>query len=210
MIHRGNINLRAVDAEFVGAAHPVQVHVADAVAAAKDGFLFRAVRQTDAGRPVPVVGVDQRAVIDAAICGRQNRIGGGIEIGEHVVTLPARGGVFPTHPKVQGELGSDAIVVLEIEEVLPLAIIAYQVIGKLHLAGQTESEVRKAVTGAIGSNGAAGGFPEFGAGRFAESPGIGVQAVYRVDVHHLGVDDAHLITHFQGMAAVYPGLRSGW
>src|SRR5260370_40661654 len=99
------------------------------------------------------------------------------------------GGALPTFTEGQGELGADPEIVLKIEEIFTLPVVAHQVVGQLNLAGQTEHEIGQVVAGGVGGNRAAGGLSQLSAGRLAELPRVGVQPVYRVDVHHFGVHD---------------------
>src|ERR1035437_5694968 len=80
-----------------------------------------------------VIGIDQRPVVRAAVLGDLHGVGGRVEVREDIVALPARRGILPTHPKIQGEFGADAEIVLEIEEVLALPVVAHQVVGQLDL-----------------------------------------------------------------------------
>ena len=95
LIDGHDVDLRAVDAKLVGAAEAVQVHVADAVAGADDGFGIDGIRETDARSPVAVIGVDQGAVVEAAALSGEDGVGGGVEVAEDVVAFPARRGVLP-------------------------------------------------------------------------------------------------------------------
>src|SRR5690242_6882280 len=67
LVDGSDIDLRPVDAELIGAAQPVEMHVADAISTAKYGFRVKAVRHTDPRRPVLVIRIYQRAVIKAPV-----------------------------------------------------------------------------------------------------------------------------------------------
>ena len=85
-------DVRTVEREQVLAAQPVEVDVADAVAAADHRLVVDRVGQAEARREVVAVGIDQRAVVDRAVLRLDQRVGDRIVVGEEVVLLPLRRG----------------------------------------------------------------------------------------------------------------------
>ena len=144
---------------------------------------------------------------DAAVLCRQDGVSRRIEVGKHVVALPARRREFLAQPRFRVSLRAYPKIVLNIAEVLPLAVAAYQVIGKLHLAGKAEDEVGQIVTGGIVGDGAIRGQPELRAGGLTETGrNRRSEPVDRVDIHHFRVNDAHFEPVFEGLAAANPGI----
>ena len=82
-------------------------------------------------------------------------------------------------------------------DVLPQ--IGGQVAALRNRAGKTEIEIRQIVAGRVGGDGATGGLPELGAGRFAVLSAVGIGAVQRVDVEHLGSDREKLVAGLHRM-----------
>ena len=117
LVDRDLIHLRPVDAEFVGAAQPVEVYVTDAVAAAHDRLGIDGVGERRDAAPNP-------CSRDSPACGRRVpplfavriELVAGSKLRQHVVPFPARRSVFPAHAEVERELGADAEIVLHIPE----------------------------------------------------------------------------------------------
>ena len=93
--------------------------------------------------------------------------------------------VLVAQAEVQRQLVVDAEVVLHVGEVHVLAQVGDQDVAERVLAAQAEHEVGEVVE-----------VVRRGAGRPRELPGVGVAAVERVDVLHLGVDVLELVAVF--------------
>ena len=203
LVDRRDHNLRSVDAEQVARAHAVLVRVADAVAAANGRLRHHAVGKTDAGSEVLVGRVDQGTVVGAAVFGQYHLVGGRVVVGEHVVALGPGRGVFPADAHVEGELGGEVEIVLDVGEVLVLPVVSDHVGGERVGAAQAEHHVCQRIGRGVGGHGATCCLAQLGTGGLAEAAEVRVEAVERVHVENLHADRNELIANLEVVPSPY-------
>ncbi len=177
------------------------MHVADPVSAADHGLRIDAVCRPDAWREVFVIGIHQRAIIKAAARCPQYRISRRVEIRQYTVPLPARRREFPTQSEIQREFRVHPEIILGIKAVHALPVAPDQVVRQLNLAGKTEHEIRQVVAGRVICNRTACRLTQLRASGFAELAGIGVEAIDRIDIHYLGMDNLQFSPHLESVPA---------
>src|SRR5437773_2122942 len=92
------------------------MHVADTESTADDRLRHDLIREADARRPIAMIGMDEGAIVSAAVLRLDQSRGGGIEIAELIVLLEMRRAVFVAHAEVQCELVIHLPIVLQISE----------------------------------------------------------------------------------------------
>ncbi len=105
--------LRRVDA-LLRAARPIEERIADPVAAAHNGLRKHGVSKPEPRPEILIIRIDQRAIVDAARCRLDQRIGGGVEVGPVVVPFPDRCRELPAETQVNGQFRSHAVVILNV------------------------------------------------------------------------------------------------
>ena len=118
-----------------------------------------------------------------------------IVVGQDVVLLVVRRRVLVAEADVQRQLVVHPPVVLQVGEVHPLAQVGDQDVAERVLAAEAEHEVGQVVDVVRGD-----------ARRPRELAGVGVAAVQRVDVLHLGRDVLVLVARLQRVLAHQPGV----
>ena len=187
-------HLRAVDRQHVGAAGAVEVHVADPIAAARDGALDRRPGEAQPRPEVVLVRVDGRAILQRPVPGQHHRPGLGVPVGQHVVVLGPRRGELVAQAQVEGQLVVDPPVILHVAEVHVLLQVGNQQVAQRVGRAQAEHEVGEVVEIA----------GRRGLGRAGETAGVLVAAVERVDVLHLGEHVLVLVAGLERVRASEP------
>ena len=145
-LHRDRVDdLRAVDRQDVAAARPIEVHVADAPAAAQHRPRRDRVGKAEPRPPVVAIGIDERAVVDRSVLRLNHAARVGIPVRQDVVFLPVRRGVFVAKPEVQRQPIAHPHIVLEIHEVHVLPQIRDEHVAERVLRAETEHEVGEVV-----------------------------------------------------------------
>ena len=187
-------HVRPVERQQVLAAEPVEVDVADAVAAAEHRLAVDRERHAEARREVVAIGIDQRALVDRAVLRLDQRVRVGIEVGEEVVLLPLRRGELIAQPEVQRQPVGRPEVVLQIREVHPLAEVGDERVDDRVAVAQPEHEVGEVVGRRVGCR----------RRRAAELPAVGVAPVLRIEVVDLRVDRLVLVAGLEALTAANP------
>src|SRR5947209_20529986 len=120
LINGRDVYLRTIDSEFIGAAQPIQVNVADPVTAPNNSLGQRAVCKTDTRGQVLVVRMHKRAVVQAAVRCLEKRVSHRVKVGQDVITFPTRRSEFAPEAKIGCQLGVESIAVLYVREMLVL------------------------------------------------------------------------------------------
>ena len=162
--------------------------VAEAVAAAHDQVSRRLEGEAEARREVVAVRIDQGAVGDRAARRRDDGVGRRVEVRHPVLLLVVRRHVLVTQSEVQREPAVQRDVVLQVRVVRALAHLGDDEAGELVLRARPEVEVGEVVQ-----------VVRRGPGRAAELAAVGVQAVERIGVLHLGVDGQVLVTDLEAV-----------
>ena len=186
---------RQVVGEQVFAAHAVEVQVADAEGGAEDRLIVERIGGADAGGEVVAVGVDEGAVAEGAVLGEDHGVGGRVEVGQAVGAFPLRGGELVAEADVQREAARDFVVVLEVEEVHPLAVVNDGRRVELIGGAGAEQVVGDELAVVVGR-----------AGGLREAAGEAAGAVLGVEVIDVGIDALVLVAGFEAVFAEDLGI----
>jgi hypothetical protein len=121
--------------------------------------------------------VDQRAIENVAAFGENRFLRRKVVVGEVVAIFPLRRRVLVADAKVERKFGRDLPVILQVEKVHALAVLRGEDVGERVGAAGAQKEVGDIVDGVVGRTRGSG-----------ELPAIGVRAILRAEVQHVGVD----------------------
>ena len=195
----------AVAGELVRAGDSVELHIADAVAAADDCLRCGRVGESEARCEVERVDLNQgRGGGRARLRGDQRARQRGldrIEVGQAIVRLDRRRDDLVAQAKVEGQVGKGAPVVLCIGEVRGLVVADGIEVGKLVAGARAEDEVGKdpgVLVGRVSDSGCVGvGF----CGALGESGLVVVGAELRVKVGDKRREPEELVAEFERVLA---------